>query len=274
MYLKESLMLSRVFRVGAMLVVLGLMAVPAAAQQGRRGGGPGGFRGGMGRGGGAAELMMLLSAPEVRKEVKLSDEGYAAIEKLQQENQEAMRAAFGGFRRDASDEERKKASEQMTQRMKEMNEKSQALLDEVLPPEGFDRLLGLYVQLRGDSAVTGELVAKKIGLAEADREKIEQALDKARQDAFAQARQGGGQGGAGFDPEQMRARMEEFRKKSDEAARAAMTDDQKKKLEELKGAKFDFPENLRRGGGFGGPGGPGGPGGRRGGGRPDRDSNN
>jgi hypothetical protein len=213
--------------------------------------------------------MMLLSAPEVRKEVKLSDEGYAAVEKLQQENQEAMRAAFGSFRRDASDEERAKAREEMTQRMKAMNDKSQALLDEVLPPEGFDRLLGLYVQLRGDSAAAGELVAKKVGIADADREKIEEAVNKVRQEAFAQFGQGGGQGGAGFDPEQMRTRMEELRKKTDDAARAAMTDEQKKKLEELKGAKFEFPESLRRGPGFGGPGGPGG---RRGGGRPDRDS--
>lgn len=267
-------MLSRVIRVGAMLVVVGLMAVPAVAQQGRRGGpgGPGGFGMGRGLGGGASELLGLLSAPEVRKEVKLSDEGYAAVEKLQQESREAMQGLFRNFGRDASEADREKARTEMTARMKESNEKAQALLEEVLPPEGYDRLLGLYVQLRGDSAASGELVAKKIGLADADRQKVEEAVNKARQEAFGQGRPEGQP-----DPEAMRARFEEMRKKSDEAARTALNDQQKKALDDLKGAKFEFPESLRAGGGrfggFGGPGGPGGQGGRRGG-RPDRDSNN
>lgn len=260
-------MLSRVIRVGAMLVVVGLMAAPAVAQQGRRGGGGGGFGMGRGPGGGASELLMLLSAPEVRKEVKLSDESYAAVEKLQQENRDAMQSLFRNLGRDASDADREKARDEMAARMKASNEKAQALLEEVLPPEGYDRLLGLYVQLRGDSAATSELVAKKIGLSEADREKIQEAVNKARQDAFEQARGQGGQP----DPEQMRARFEEIRKKSDETARSAMNDQQKKALEDLKGAKFEFPESLRTGGGFRG--GFGGQGGRRGG-RPDSDSNN
>lgn len=263
-------MLSRVLRVGAMLVVVGLLAAPAVAQQGRRGGGPGGPGGfGRGMGGGAIELLQLLSSPEVRKEVKLSDEGYAAVEKQLQENQEAMRSMFGNFRRDASEADREKARTEMAARIKESNEKAEALLDEVLPPEGYDRLLGLHVQLRGDQAAGGELVAKKIGLSDADREKIQEAVGKTREEAFRQGRPGGE---GGFDPEQMRARMEEARKKADEAARAVMTDEQKKALEELKGAKFEFPESLRAGGGFRF-GGPGAPGGRRGG-RPERDSDN
>ena len=259
-------MLSRLVRIGTTFVVLGLMTSVAVAQQGGQRG-PGGGRGmRMGAGGGAAEMINLLSAPEIRKEVKLSDEGYAAIEKFQTEMRESMRGAFGGLSRDASDADREKAQAEFTAKMKANNEKAQALLDEVLPPEGLDRLIGLYVQLRGDASIAGELPAKKLGLSDDDKKKIEDAVRKAREEAFQGAR-----GEGGRSQEDFQARFAEMRKKSDEAALAVLNEQQKKALADLKGAKFEFPESMSRGGfGFGGPGGPGGPGGRgnRGGGRP------
>ncbi len=56
----------------------------------------------------------------------------------------------------------------------------------------------------------------------------------------------------------IREQMEKARKETEEKMAAVLTDAQKKKLEELKGAKFEFPER-----GFGGPGGGQGPGGGR-----------
>ncbi len=278
-------MLSRLFRVGTTFVVLGLLAVTAQAQPGGGRGGPGGGRG-MGARGTASEMLGLLSAPEIRKEVKLSDEGFAEVEKILKANGEAMRSAFqGGFNRDASEEERNKMRETMEKLTKEANEKSQAILDEVLPPEGLDRLLGLYVQLRGDSSIVGELPAKKLALSDADKEKIQEAINKAREEMRGGRGPGGGQpggqpggqgGAGGFDRDAMMARFAEMQKKSDEAVQAVLTDAQKKAVADLKGAKFDFPESVRGMGGFGGfggPGGPGGPGGnRRGGGRPGSES--
>jgi hypothetical protein len=61
--------------------------------------------------------------------------------------------------------------------------------------------------------------------------------------------------------------MDDFRKKGDEKYKSILTDDQKKKLEELKGAEFKLsPEEMGRGmfGGGRGPGGAGGRGGRGG----------
>lgn len=264
-------MLSRVIRAGSTLAVLGLMTVSASAQPGGGRGGPGGGRG-MRAGGSASEVMALLAAPEVRKEVKLSDEAYGAVEKLQKENQEAMQAAMRSFGRDVPDADRDKMRAEMVKR----NEKSQAILDEVLPPEGLDRLLGLYVQWRGDTAAAGELVSKKLGLTDADKEKIQAAAAKAREDF---PRPEGARVQPGERPSEeamaaMRARMEEMQKKSNEAVQAALTAEQKKALEELKGPKFDFPESVRNPGfGFGGFGGFGGPGGRRGG-RPNSESGN
>ncbi len=64
---------------------------------------------------------------------------------------------------------------------------------------------------------------------------------------------------------QMQEAMAEGQKKTDEAVLAALSDEQKKALETLKGSKFEFPESLRNpfsmmrmggfGGGFGGFGG-------------------
>lgn len=292
-------MLSRFFRVGTFVLVLGVMAFTAVAQDqqpgggrgGRGGGGPGGgfgFGGGPGGGmmgrmqGGASAVARLLTAEEVRKEVALGEDGYAALQKVQEE----LRSSFGGpggpgggrnFQ-DMTDEERQKMRDEFTKRQKENDEKVQGVLDEVLTPDGYARLLGLYAQLNNWQAVQNELIAKKISLSDDSKKKIEAAQTKLGEEMraqFEQARNGGG----GGNREEMMARMEEMRKKQDEAVSGSMSDSEKKALEELKGAKFNFPESLTRRGGFGGPGGPGGPGGgapggrgNRGGGRPGSDN--
>ena len=288
-------MLSRVCRLGATVVVLGLVATTAVAQGPGGRGGPGGGRGmGFGPRGTATELMGLLATPEIRKEVKLSDEGFAAVDKLLKENEaargggrgpggpgggapggggpgggapgggqpdperearmkqmqdamaegqkktdeavvaalsdeqkkaletlkgakfefpEALRNPFarmgmgggfgGGFGgggpggrgpggADQSDADREKARAEREQRMKESAQKAQETLDEVLPPEGMDRLIGLYVQLRGNTSITGELPSKKLGLSEADIKKIDEAVGKIRSEMMQNF--GGGRG--------------------------------------------------------------------------------
>ena len=182
-------MLSRVFRLGTTVVVLGLMATTAAAQGPGGRGGPGGGRTmGFGPRGTATELMGLLATPEIRKEVKLSDEGFAAVDKLLKENE----AARGGGR----------------------------------GPGGPGGAPG------GGGPGGGAPGGPGGGQPSPDRE------------AFIK---------------QMQETMAEGQKKTDEAVLAALSDEQKKALETLKGAKFEFPEALRNpfarmgmGGGFGG----------------------
>ncbi|MFO1062591.1 MAG: hypothetical protein U0892_01785 [Pirellulales bacterium] len=257
-------MLSRFVRIGTTLVVLGVMALSAAAQDqppggrggrggaGGAGGGPGGgfgrggMMGGMGQGG-AAQLLGLLRAPEVRKEVGLSDETYAAVEKAQEEMRQGggPGGAAGGTNmrerfQNASEEERNKIFAEMRaegeKRAKEQNEKAQALLDEVLTPDGMNRLLGLFAQLNNYRSVSNELVAKKINLSEDSKKKIEAAQTKLREEMMAQFQGGRGGGGApgagggggGFNPEDMRARMEEAQKKQEEAVSSNMTDGERR----------------------------------------------
>lgn len=234
------------------------------------GGGGGRGRGGMGGGfgNGPTAFLMMLNDPAVRKEVKVSDESFEAMQKAQGENGNV----FTNFR-EMSEEERAKA-------IKEMNTKAQDLLDEVVDPAGMKRLMGLLIQQRGKSSVTNELIAKEISLSEDSIKKINEELGAIREKMFAQFRPGGAPGGApggggpgAFDPAKMREAMQEMQKTTDEAVDKLLTDDQKKAVEALKGEKFTFTE----GGGFnfGGRGGPGGgaPGGRPRGNRPGSENN-
>ena len=249
----------KIYGAFVLTVAVCLVSAPVFAQGGRGGGGPGG---GFGRGmgmmqqGGASQLLGLLRMEEVRKEVKVSNESYEAV-------QTAQREAMGGFR-DASEEER-------TKLMKDMNVKAQEYLDELVDPAGMKRLMGLLLQQQGQSAATNDLIAKEIGLKDPELKAVTEALAKVREENGAKMREmfagggfGGGGGGGGPDPEmrkKMTEMMAETRKANDKAVDEKLTADQKKALEALKGEKFTFPEN----GGFGGFGGGGGPGGGRGG---------
>ncbi len=240
---------------------------PGRGQRGGGGGGggpggPGGFGGGMGRmgmGGGAMQLLGLLRMEEVRKEVKVSDEAYEAVQK-------AQRDAFAnmGNLRDASEEERTKV-------MKDMNTKAQDLLEEAVDPAGLKRLMGLLLQQQGNSAVMNDVIAKEVGLSESDVKALGEAVAKSSEEGRAKMREAF-QGGGPPDREKMTEMMAEMRKKSDAAIDEKLTADQKKAVEALKGEKFTFPEGGGFGGFGGGRGGAGGgaPGGGRG--RPSSDN--
>ncbi len=225
-----------------------------AQEEGRRGGqrgrggpqrGPGvggGFRGGLPQIGGAIELMSLLQMEEVREEVEMSEDTYRAIQNARPD----MRSLF-----QASEEER-------VAKLKEFNEQAQDLLDEVLTPDHLKRLMGLLVQRTGNRAAANDLIAGEIGLDESEQKKIRELADEAQASMRAKMREIF-QGGGG-DREKFQEMAEQARKEMDQSIAEALTSDQQKALEDLKGEKFEFPE----GGGFGGRFG----GGRRGGGRP------
>ena len=242
-----------------------LTTVAEAQQRGQRGGGqggqgrggPGGGRGGFFGGrqmGGALALANLLRMEEVRKEVDMDDDVWNAVSDALPN----MRDLF-----QADEDERTKA-------LAEANEKVKEVLDEVVTPENQRRLMGLLVQQVGNAAAANELIAKEIGLDADGIKKVEAAQEKAGEamrEKMAEMRDGGN-----FDFSKMREMMDENRKEADEAIAKVLSADQKKKLEELKGEKFEFPAQQ-----FGGRGGPGGgPGGGRGqgGGRPGRPGNN
>ncbi|MFN5468130.1 MAG: Spy/CpxP family protein refolding chaperone [Pirellulaceae bacterium] len=285
----------RRFAVAALMAAL--MSVPVMAQ------GPGGFgRGGggmmMGRGMmGGGGLLGLLRMDEVQKELKLDEEQTKQIqsqmEKLQ-EKMQGMRPDFGNFREMTEEQraEMQKKMEEMGKQMAEAAKAAEAEIDNILDPDQQDRLLGLMMQRDGVRSVMGsEKVAEALGVTAEQKEKLQAAEREAMEEmrsAFGGGRGPGGPGGrgqggpggpggapgaggapggpggpGGFDPEAMRKRFEEFRKKSDERLQAILTDAQRQKMDEMKGEKFEFPAPQFGFGGGRGQGGPGGPGGGR-----------
>lgn len=205
---------------------------------GQQGGGPGGraFGGGFGMmrlGTGAGSILSMLTTAEVRKEVGVSDEAFEPVEKLINEYRQKR------MNRDASEEERTKATE-------EYNAKAQDVLDELLAPAKLKRLKGLFAQQNQAGAVTNTVIAKEIGVAENLRAEIEKGLQEQFQKAMDSLRQGGG-GGGGARGEGMTKMQEEANKLVD----GKLSAEQKKALEELKGEKFTFPPPSFPGGGGG-----------------------
>jgi hypothetical protein len=195
---------------------------------------------------------------------------------------------------DMSEEERTAAMEKFRTERAELSKKTDELLGALLDETQSKRLDQIQFQARMTMSALATLKADdikgKLGITEEQVAKLTEAEDAAGAEMrkmFEDMRangpgpggppgQGGppgagGPGGPGGGFERMQKVMEEARKKSTEAAMAVLTDDQKTKIEEMKGPAFELdPRALMGrgfGGGFGGPGGPGGPGGGPGGGR-------
>jgi uncharacterized membrane protein YgcG len=263
----------------ALLSTCVLFAQPPG--RGGRGGGfgagPGGFGGFGGRGGfgmqggelGAMQLMGLLRMEEVRREIDLDDEVYEAISGRQTMDWRAMR--------DMSEDERKKA-------LAEADTAAQEMMEEVLEPAQQKRLMGLLAQQQGVMAAMNKMVAEQIGLDDKDlkelrkgMESVTEELSKKREalrekmmSMFAGRR--GGEGGQRERPdasarEELMKASQELAKESTEMTEAKFKELQPeafKKLEELKGEKFEFPRRQFGQGGRGGEGGGRGRGGRGG----------
>lgn len=261
--MRISVALSRLFLVGCILMV----AAPFSMAQGGRGGaggggpgggGPGGVRGGWGGGGfgggmGGGGLFSLTQITEVQAELKIDEDQKKELESIAKEMRDArtalMPAPADGGRPDVT------KMRELMPKMAEMQTKFEGKLEEVLDPKQMDRLLGLYVQRDELRTLSNVIVAVKLKITEdqkAELAKLEKAAGEAMMSAFSG---GAGGGGGGAD---MREKFQAMRKESEEKTMSVLTAEQKKTMEDMKGAKFEFPQR-----GPGGPGGQGGPGGGR-----------
>lgn len=252
-----------------------LVAVPcsvATAQPpgGQRGqGGPGG-RGGFGMGMGAG-LAGVLGMPTVQDHLKLDDtqkselrEAQESMREEQNKLREEMRNSAQGGDNQAGGRGRGGfggMSEEMRTKMAEMAAKADSKIQDILDPTQFDRLLGIFAQQDAVRALNHKLIAERLVITEEQKGKMKTVEEESGEKLREMFTGGGGRPG----PE-MFEKMQAARKETEEKIVGVLTAEQKKKFDELKGEKFEFPQ-------FGGPGGPGGPGGRggRGGDRgPDR----
>ncbi len=221
-------------------------------------------------------LSGLLRMDEVKKEINATDEQIAEINTFADEARSGL--DFRSLGRDSTEEQRNEFMLKVQASM----EKIDAKLSEVLDPVQFDRLVGLYAQQAGPSALSNKLVAEAAGLSEETKAKLKAKQDELRQQGFGGFGGRGGRGrpegdrppeggrpegdrgfGGDFNPDEMRAQMEKMRKERDDALLELLTEEERANFEKLKGEKFEFPAFGGFGGGFGGRGGRGGPGGER-----------
>jgi len=220
-------------RFGKLVVTVGavaLLASPAWAQQ-QKGQGRGGF----GFGGGAAFLM----APNVQKDLKLSEAQVAKVQDTLRDIREKHQDDLAGLR-DASPEERQAKMQAYSKAVSDEAKKALSLSDE--QSKRFDQI---SLQNRGLQAFLDPTIAEKLKLTDEQKTKIREIGAAGR-----------GAGGA-FNKDASKEERAEAAKKAMETRRenltkvqALLTDDQKKTWKELTGEpieiRFQFPGGGRR----------------------------
>jgi hypothetical protein len=265
-FLERFVMNRRRFAVASLLTAACLLAASvstAHAQGGGGRGGRGGGRFGFGMGGRATHQITLAGLPEVKADLKLSEEQNGKVATLSEEFDEERRGQFGrgggggggGF--GGGGEEARAARAKM-------NADYAAKLNEILDEPQQKRIQEIYVQVNGTNLLTDDAIATALAITDEQKESLQTAIEdqgQAMRDSFGDMQ--------GLSPEELTAKMDELNKARDEALLAVLTDEQKTKFEGMKGEKLEIDmTQLRgmgrggRGGGFGGGGG----GGRRGGG--------
>ena len=268
-------MRSAVKCVFGLALVFCVTSMATAQPGGQRGGQRGGGFGGFGGFGGGASRLALLRIEAVQKELELTEDQIASIRKLSEELRPMGRGGRGGGgeggqprrgggrrggndnnpdvrvngpdrffvqaqpgRPQISDEDRARFREEAAARAKKEREE----LAKILKPEQLKRLTEIYIQQAGIAALQDADVAEKLKITDDQKEKFAKVREEnqtATRDAFRDA---------GEDRDAIRTKMADLRKQNEEKTLAVLTEDQKKQFEEMKGKKFDMPENAGRGG--------------------------
>lgn len=225
-----------------------LVAASAVAQPPGGPGGPGGQRGpGMFMmGGGMMGYTQLLRIEKVQKEIELTDDQKAELQKIEEQSRARMRELFQGGGQDR---------EAARQRFEQARQETEKAIEGVLLPNQVKRLKEIRLQVVGIAGVLMDQgVRKELGVTEEQAQKIREAVQKVMEDMRGQRQQG-----ERPSAEQMQQRMQEMRTKMAEAVMAQLTEEQKNKWNQMIGEKFEISPSEMFGGFRGPQGGPGGP---------------
>lgn len=222
----------------AAILALTAFSVDAQAQ------GPGGMMARMQ----SRAMIMLRGGEDLQKELKITEDQMGKFTELAEEARGLMGGGRGGGGGGGGPD------------LSALNDIEKDML-KILDDNQRKRLTGIYVQVAGFASLQDDEVANAIGLSDADREKIDEKIDDISRD-MQEEMQALMQSG---DREGMRQAMTEMREKANQKVMALLSEDQAKKLEDLKGKKFDMPQGFGGRGGAGGRGGEGGRGGQGGG---------
>ena len=193
----------RVLRVSC-VVVLACVATVAHAQQRR-----GTFRG--------VNALTVATVPAVAEQLRLTDEQTALAKKLDTENRQRRQELFEGVG-DLSQEERRERFRQYSEQRRQKEKQ----LAESLSEEKAKRIRQLSLQAGGlTSALIDRETARQLGISDDQRSSAFESLRGLREE-FSSA----------GDDEEARAKL---LKKADEKLTAFLSDEQKKKWEEMLG---------------------------------------
>jgi len=226
-----------------LIVMVALLATTAVVvAQGGGGRGQGGGRGMMGRGGGGD--LQTLQRPDVQKDLKITDAQKTALQKVQAEQQEMMRARMEEMRNGGGGGDREAMMAEFQKMQKATDDKVKA----VLTKEQVDRLKQINIQMGGMRIVLREEFQKELGIDDAQKAKLaslQTAMQEANQGIMQRMRD------QEIDRTQMQELMDKNNKTMDEEIEKVLTQAQKDKLKEMSGPKFEWDKNWRpeRGGG-------------------------
>ena len=174
--------------------------------------------------GGYEDPTMLLRMPQVQEELDLSDEQKAKLKEIEEGVRKQTREQWSGLR-DLSPEQRQAKYAELRQKMAERVEKTRKKVEAVLLPHQQKRLQQIGIQLRmrwrGLSGIAGDAkIAKQLDLTAEQKEKLQKIAAETRKKL----------------QDLPREIMEEGRQN----AMDVLTPQQKRKLEEAIGEKFEL----------------------------------
>lgn len=241
------------FTVAAILVAATAMTF---AQGGGGGGGRGGFgQGRMGMGGMDRSGLSLLGRADVQKDLNITADQKAKIEKLQEAQRDKMQAMMeemrngGGFDREA-----------MQKAMEKNQAEAKVEVDKILDDKQKTRLGEIRIQLAGNRAIMDADTQKALGMSAeqvAKVKKLNEDAQAANQAVMERMRN------QEIDREAFQAAMQKNNETLNTELGKILTAEQAAKLKEMGGAPFKADPQQNRGGGAGR--GTGGGGGGRGG---------
>jgi hypothetical protein len=212
----------------------------------------------------------------MKTELKATDAQKTSIQELADKQAEERRAAResgqGGGRfnfqefQNLSEEERAARMEQFRKEGAEREKKSREALTAILDDGQMKRLREIWVQTLGLGALSNDEIVAELKITDLQKEEIADTQQEAQRDFGEQMGDLFRRDQSDEEREAARTKMNELRKQMEEKVLANLTDEQKKQLETMKGAKFELPP-----GAFGFGGGRFGQGGQGGRGRPGGD---
>ena len=188
-------------------------------------------------GGGGVQLdSSLLAIEKVREELNFTDDQTEKIAEKAADLNSQMQTGLRDIMMSGGDEAEIK---ELTDELMEEEKEIVAMLDD----DQKKRLSQLKYQRMGRSVYQDEQCQKDLEFSEEQVESVNEAFEGYMEDlqsAFTDARESGDMGS-------IRQTMTDLAKELDESLVGFLNDDQKKKLEEMKGEEFDFPQPQRRG---------------------------